>query len=163
MNLHNDHKMIPIDDEETLKKEKITINDFIKDFDLGFQNINNLKEKIENEIKEINFAYDKINDEASKFFELRHEKLINEEKDMKDKLQTEVTKIKYKFEEHLSVIKDLIRNYERIKKGINALDKNEEENKKMKILKNLTYISNINKNQKKMEYRNAYHIFSKFS
>ena len=120
MNLHNDHKMIPIDDEETLKKEKITINDFIKDFDFGFQNINNLKEKIENEIKEINFAYDKVNDEASKFFELKHEKLINEEKDMKDKLQTEVTKIKSKFEEHLLVIKDLIRNYERIKKGINA-------------------------------------------
>ena len=85
MNLHNGHKMIPIDDEETLKKEHISINDFINDFDLDFQNMNNLKEKIENEIKEINLAYDKVNVEASRFFELKHEKLINEEKDMKDK------------------------------------------------------------------------------
>ena len=144
--------MIPINDEETLNKENISIKDFIKNFDLGFQNMNNLKEKIENEIKEINLSYDKANEEATKFFELKHEKLIKEEKDMKDKLDTEVTKIKSKLEEYLSSIKELIRNYERIKKGINSLDKNEEENKNIKILKNLTYVSKINKNQKKMDY-----------
>ena len=144
--------MIPINDEETLKKENISIKEFIKNFDLGFQNMNNLKEKIENEIKEINLSYDKANEEATKFFELKHEKLIKEEKDMKDKLDTEVTKIKSKLEEYLSSIKELIRNYERIKKGINSLDKNEEENKNIKILKNLTYVSKINKNQKKMDY-----------
>ena len=32
-NLHNNHKVIPIKDEETLKKENININDYIKEFD----------------------------------------------------------------------------------------------------------------------------------
>ena len=35
MNLHKSHKIIPINDEETLKKENISINDYIKDFDIS--------------------------------------------------------------------------------------------------------------------------------
>ena len=87
--------------------------------------------------------------EISKSFELKHEKLINEEKEMKDKLDNEVTKIKSKLEEHLSLINSLLRNYEKINKGIKGLEK-EEENKNIKLLRNLTYVSKINKNQKEM-------------
>ena len=54
MNLHKGHKVIPINDEETLKKENIIINDYIKDFDTCSQNVIIIKVKIENEIKEIN-------------------------------------------------------------------------------------------------------------
>ena len=42
---------------------------------------------------------------------------------MKDKLDNEVTKIKSKLEEHLSLANELIRNYERINKGIKTLNK----------------------------------------
>ena len=149
MNHHNNHKIIPINDEETLKKENITINDYIKDFAIYEQNVTNIKEKIENEIKEINIAYEKVNKEVSKSFELKHEKLIKEENDMKDKLQTEVTNIKSKLEEYLSLTNNLIRNFERINKGIKALNK-EEGNNNIKMIKNLTYISKINKSQKEM-------------
>ena len=149
MNLHKGHKVISINDEETLKKENISINDYIKDFDISFQNVKNIKEKIENEIKEINISYEKINKEINKSFEIKHEKLIKEEKEMKDKLDNEVTKIKLKLEEYLSLSNELIRNYERINKGIKTLNK-DEDNNNIKMLRNLTYISKINKNQKEM-------------
>ena len=68
---------------------------------------------------------------------------------MKDKLQTEVTKIKSQLEEYLTLANELIRNYERINKGIKALNK-EEENQKINNIKNLNYVSKINKNLKEM-------------
>ena len=46
MNLHKSHKIIPINDEETLKKENISINEYIKDLDLCYQNVINIKNKI---------------------------------------------------------------------------------------------------------------------
>ena len=149
MNLHKGHKVITINDEKILEKENITINDYIKDFDISAQNVKNIKEKIENEIKEINISYEKVDKEISKSFELKHEKLIKEEKEMKDKLDNEVTKIKSKLEEYLSLSNELIRNYERINKGIKTLNK-DEENNTIKMLRNLTYVSKINKNQKEM-------------
>ena len=48
--------------------------------------------------------------ETTKSFELKHEQLIKEEKEIKDKLDNEVTKIKSKLEEHLSLANSLIRN-----------------------------------------------------
>ena len=87
--------------------------------------------------------------ETTKSFELKHEKLIKEEKEIKDKLVNEFTKIKEKLEEHLSLTNSLIRNYEKINKGIQKLDKEEQDNN-INLLKKLTYISKLNKNQKEM-------------
>ena len=58
MNKHNGHKVIPIEDEETLKKENISINDYVKEFDINAQNVINIKNKIENEINNINISYE---------------------------------------------------------------------------------------------------------
>ena len=149
MNKHNGHKVIPIEDEETLKKENISINDYVKEFDINAQNVINIKNKIENEINNINISYDKVDKETSKSFELKHEILIKQEKEIKDKLQIEVTKIKSKLEEYLSLVNILIKNYEKINKGIKTLNK-DDENKNIKLIKNLTYISKLNKNQKEM-------------
>ena len=85
MDLHKEHKVIQIKDEETLKKEKININDYIKDFDESAKKVTNIKDKIENEIKNINESYEKMNKATTKSFELKHEKLIKEEKEIKDK------------------------------------------------------------------------------
>ena len=68
---------------------------------------------------------------------------------MEDKLQTEVTKIKSKLEEYLTLVNDLIRNYERINKGIKTLNK-DKDNNNIKMIRNLTYISKINKSKKEM-------------
>ena len=149
MNLHKGHKVIQINDEEALKKENISVNDFIKDFDTSAQNVTNIKNKIENEINEINAAYEKVDKQSSEYFELKHKELKEQEKEMKDKLQTEVTKIKSKLEEYRSLTDNLIKTYERINKGIKTLNK-EEENQNIKLLRNLTYVSKINKNQKEM-------------
>ena len=67
-NLHNWHKIIPIEDEETLKKENLNVNDYIKDFDEFSKNVINIKEKIENEIKNINESYEKMDKELKKSF-----------------------------------------------------------------------------------------------
>ena len=67
--------MIHIEDEETLKKENLNINDYMKDFDEWAKNVINIKDKIENEISKINESYEKMDKELKKSFELKHEQL----------------------------------------------------------------------------------------
>ena len=74
----------------------------------------------------------------------KHEKLLKEENEMKEKLQIEVTKVKEKFENFLSELNIEIKISERINKGIKKME-NEEKN----IIKILSYVSKINKTQKK--------------
>ena len=61
-------------------------------------------------------------------------------------MKVEITKTKAKLEEYLSFSNKINKDIERINKGIKILEK-EEKN----ILKNLTYISKINKNEKEMK------------
>ena len=149
LSLHNNHKVVQIEDEETLKKENINIKDYIKEFDESAKNVITIKEKVENEIKKINELYEKMDLETTESFKLKHDKLKEEEKEMKDKLDNEVTTIKSKLEEYLSLANNLIKNYEKINKGIQGLNK-EEQNNNINLLKNLTYVSKLNKNQKEM-------------
>ena len=65
---------------------------------------------------------------------------------MKEKLQNEVTKIKEKLEIYLSECNNLIKICEKINKGVKKL----ENNKEKFLIKTLSYISEINKNQKRM-------------
>ena len=104
-----------------------------------------LKNRIENEIIKLDGLYEKINEETSKYYELQREQLKKEENELKDKLKNEVTKMKEKLEIKISEINDILRNYERTMKFVDIYKK--EENK---ILKTLNYISNINKSQKEM-------------
>ena len=145
INLHNGHKVLRIEDEESLKKENITIENSSQEFDEKINKLNNLKNLIEKEMKEIDNTYDKVDKETTKSFEIKREKLKTEEENLKEKLKTEVTKVKEKFEIHLSEINSLLKSCERIVKGIKALEK-EEKN----MIKTLSYVSKINKNQKKM-------------
>ena len=147
--MHKGHKVIPIDEEEALKKENLSIKDYIKDFDSKAKKVSDLKEKIGKEFEEINKSFDKVEKETTKSFQLRHEQLLKEEKDIKDKLQTEVTKIKSKLEEYLSLSDALIKQYEKINIGIKKL--NEQENQNLNLLKKLTYVSKLNKTQKEMK------------
>ena len=84
---------------------------------------------------EIDKAFEKVDNELTKSFEMKREKL-----------KTEVTKIKSKFEKHLSDINNIIKTCDRIVKGVKSLEK-EEKN----MLKTLSYVSKINKNQKEMK------------
>jgi len=90
--------------------------------------------------------YEKVEKEVTEYFKRKHEELIIKEKDIKDNLQKEVTNTKEKLEEYLSFSNKIIKDIERINKGIKTLEK-EEKN----MLKILTYVSKINKNDKEMK------------
>ena len=147
MKSHNSHNILLIDDEESLKKENITFDESTKEFDKKCEKINNLKEKIEQEMINIDNSYDTTFNNISKSFEAKHEKLYKEENDLIEKLQNEVTKIKEKLENFYTESSNLIRTCEKIKKGISKLEKNEKPNK----MQNISYISKINKIKKDID------------
>ena len=94
MKKHNNHKLIKIDDEEELIKENISLEYSTKEFENNKNNLEELKNKIENELIKIDNSYEKVDKEVTKSYEIKHEKLIKEENELKDKLKNEVTKIK---------------------------------------------------------------------
>ena len=135
-----------INDEESLKKENITIDNTSKEFEGNIQKLSNLKQSIENEMLKIDQTYEKVDKEATKSFKIKREKLNKEEEDLKNKLKTEVTKIKETLDDYLSKTNNLIKSCDRIKKGINSLQK-EEKN----MIKTLSYLSFITKNKKDLD------------
>ena len=140
MEFHKNHKLIPINDEESLKKENISIEDFIDELNKYFEKMNKLKEKTENEMIKLDNLFDKSIKDLSKSFEEKHLALTKQEDDIKEKLQNEVTKVKEKLEENLSHYNHLIKSCEKIKKGMKTLEKQEKA-----MIKNLSYVSKINK------------------
>jgi len=146
MNFHNGHKLLLIDDEESLKKENITLDDYTKEFDNNIQKLDKLKALIEEEMIKIDNAYESVDKEVTKSYEIKKEKLNEEENELKETLKIEVTKIKEKFEICLSEINNLSKISDKILKGVKNLE-NEEKN----MNKTLSYISKINKSQKEMK------------
>ena len=144
-NLHHNHKVLEIYDEEALKKENITIDNSTKEFDDKIQKIDNLKNSIQHEMIEIDKTYENIDNQVTKSYKIKIEKLIKEENDLKEKLKTEVTKVKENFENYLSQINNISKTCENIKKGMKLMQ-NEEKN----MIKTLSYVSKINKNQKEI-------------
>ena len=143
--MHDDHKILEITDEEALQNENLTIENSKDEFDINIKKLEELKNKIENEMKEIDNTYIKVDKETTKSYELKREKLNKEESDLKEKLKTEVTKIKEKFELSLTEINKKTKTCEKILKGINNLEK-----EKNDMIKTLSYISKININKEKM-------------
>ena len=137
---------MPIYDEELLKKENITIENSTKEFNNYLEKISNLKNKVENEILKLDELYEKTNKEMTKSFEKKHLNLTKEENEMREKLQNEVTKVKEKLEINFSNLNTLIRNCEKINKGIKILEKEEKQ-----MIRILSYVSKINKNKKEMK------------
>ena len=130
-NLNNNHKVILITDENSLQKENITLDIYTKDFNSLIDITIILKNKIEKEMKEINNLYEKVNNEVTKSFILKHEKLIKEENELKEKLKNEVNKVKENLEKYLNISNNNIKLSVKINKGINLLDKNNKEMENM--------------------------------
>ena len=151
LNNHNNHKIILIDDEESLKKENLSFDFTTKEFNEKKEKINNLKGKIEQEIININNSYDTIFNNISKSFELKHKQLYEKEKDLIETLQNEVTKIKEKLENFLSECNEIIRFSDKLDKGIKKLENNNNENNKIKAM---SYVSEMNKNKNAMNILN---------
>ena len=62
---------------------------------------------------------------TTKFFEIKRAELNEKEENLKEKLKTEVTKIKESLDDYLTQIEYLSKSCERIKKGVQALEKEE--------------------------------------
>ena len=132
-NIHADHKVLEITDEEALKKENLTIENTKNDFDANVKKLEDLKNLIGKEMQEIDKIYQKVDDEVTKSFEMKREKL-----------KTEVTKIKETFDNSIREIENLTKTYEKIIKGMKTFEK-EEKN----MIKTLSYVSKINTNKDK--------------
>ena len=144
-NILDGHKIIDIKDDEEFKKENISLEDSNKEINDNKNKLEELKNKIENEIIKLDELYDKVDNEITESYKIKYEKLLKEENDLKDSLKNEVTKIKENLELYISKISNLLRNCERIIKGIKSLK--EVDNL---LIRKLNYISNINKNQKEI-------------
>ena len=96
---------------------------------------------------EIDKTYENIDNQVTKSYKIKIEKLIKEENDLKEKLKTEVTKVKEKFENYLSQINNISKICEKIKKGMKLMENEEEKN----MIKTLSYVSKINKSKKEMD------------
>ena len=145
-NLHCGHELIEINDEKELEKQKISIEDSSKEYNLFTDKIIKIKEKIEKEIIEIDKTYYNAEKEVSYSFVKRHENLNKVENNLKEKLKNEVTKMKEKLENFLSETIRLIKISERINKWIKSWEKEEKS-----VFTNLSYVSQINKSQKEMK------------
>ena len=66
MNLHKNHKLLKINDEEELKKEKISIEDSSKNLDDNKNKLEELKNKIESEMIKIDKLYNEVDNEVTK-------------------------------------------------------------------------------------------------
>jgi len=67
-----------------LQKENISLDSITKDSKEISQKINELKNKLENEINHIRELYEKTEQEITKSFITQHENLIKEEKKLKE-------------------------------------------------------------------------------
>ena len=77
-------KILELSDEESFKKENISMESEIKELNNLEAKIIDLKSKIEIEINEINILYEKALDDVTKSFEMKHEILYKEENDIKE-------------------------------------------------------------------------------
>jgi len=143
-NNHKGHKLVELEDIETLKKENITVESVSNNFNGIYDKIVNIKNLIEKEIDKINNLYEKTMKDVTKSYMKKHAKLIKEENELKEKLQNKVTKAKENLENYLSESNNDIKFSERIKKGIEKMSNLE------RMIKILSYVSKANKTQKDM-------------
>ena len=124
-----------ITDEESLKKENLSGEILMNNFEKIVEKANELKNKIENEINNINKLYDQTFEDITKTYKRRHLELEKEELQKKEKLDKEVTKIKEKLEKYLTSTNNELKISERINKGIKNIQKDEKN-----MVKILSYI-----------------------
>ena len=143
---HEGHKLIFINDEESLKKENLTIDSTSNEFDKSNEELLKLTEEIEKELVKIDNLYEDTNKKVTNFFEEKRKKLLEEQNNLIDNLKNEITKTREKLEIFISECKNIINSNEKINKGITKI-KNDKDNNFRKLL---SYISAVNHNKRKV-------------
>ena len=147
LNMHSNHKSLLINDEESLKKENLRIENYSNEFMENYNKIIKLNELIKSEITLLDELFKETETKINNFFSYNPTIINNNKNILIEKLRNEVTKILDKLEDYLISINSLIRLSEKIMKGIKKIGNEEELN----LFKKLSYISKIsicNKNIK---------------
>ena len=144
--LHDGHRVIEINNIETLNKENINLNNELDILNKNSDEIVKLKNKIEEEINKINNIYENTMKNLENHYQKKIEIILKEKNDFTEKINNGVTKVKESLENILTEINNEILIKERINKGIKKL-----ENKEQNIFQIFTYISKMNRSLKKMK------------
>ena len=140
LNMHSNHKSLLIDDEESLKKENLRIENYSNELMENYNKLIKLNELIKEETTLLDKLFKETENKMNNFFSNNPIIINNNDKNiLKEKLRNEVTKI-------LS-INSIIRLSEKIIKGIKKIGNEEELN----LFKKLSYISKINICDKKIK------------
>ena len=131
-----------ITDLESFKNNNINFEISTEEYSQIGSNLVKLKDDIEKEINNINQLYDKTIKDITNSFIKKHENLVYEENNLKERLENEVKRKKDQLKSYLSQTNHQIKLNERIKKGAEKIRK-EEEN----IVVTLFYVSVINKSR----------------
>ena len=146
LNKHDkEHILIDINNKESLKSNNISYDKSISDFDKVFKKIKNIKQRIEEEMEEINISQKKIFNEITTSFEDQRNKLNRKEKQLKLELEEKVKQIKEELNKFLNDVNQLILFNERTNKAIENFEKTNNTEK----IRALYYISEININNEK--------------
>ena len=143
---HEGHKLIFINDEESLKKENLTIDSTANEFEKNNEELLKLTEEIKKELIKIDNLYEDTNKKVTIFFEEKRKKLLEEQNNLIDKLKNEVTKTREKLENFITECNNIIKTNEKINKGIEKIKSDKENN----LRKFISYISAVNQNKKKV-------------
>ena len=143
--------IIDINDNEALKKENISFENSKTEFEMFSKKSIILKEKIEGELTKLTNLEDKISKEMRESFKKQHDNLTKIEKELNDDLMKNVTKVKEELENFISQSLEIIKDNEKICKCIKYFEKNKEKSNPA-IIKTLSYISDIEKNNQNVFY-----------
>ena len=144
-----DHKIIEINDEKILQKDNISFEHSKNEYENYIKKTNILKEKIEIELEKIKNLEDKILNEMTISFKKQHENLTIKEKELKEDLIKNSTRIKNELKKFLVQSGEIIKENEEVGKYINYYEKNREKEIPI-IIKTLSYISEIEKHNQKV-------------
>lgn len=136
------HKLIDINDEESLKDSNLSYKKYIEEFDTVSKKAKDLINKLEDEILILNNSKEPFIQEITEHFNKQRFELDEKEKLTKEEFNKRINKVEDDLKKFLREVKDVMQSCERIK---NATNNFENRNEDIKI-KTLYYISEINKN-----------------
>lgn len=137
-------KYIDINDEKSLKDNNISYKDTISEFDEIYDEVKDLKERLEEEISDIINSRKQILKKIRKYFSKQHRFLKLKEKSLKSYFNAKVDVVERELNNFLVESNRIILSCIRISKEIKDFG---EENK----IKELYYICEINKNNEKVK------------
>ena len=134
-----------------MQKENISFENTKTEYEKFTEETNIIREKIEKELIKLNNLENKLLNEMKESFKKQHDNLIKLEKELKEDLIKNVSKTKEELQNFINESTEIIKCNEKIGQYIKYYEKNKEKSNPV-IIKTLSYISEIEKNNQKLFY-----------